>query len=161
MTAYPSICRDQYFSWTFTFVFQHLHQWLTCLGLWSATRLLGRNAAEILFPHKLTWTFSILPSLPNSISYIKPRGVYYPGLPFFTSFTTPGSLMDGIHGFHEDENIFPSSAESPKQRRTPLSWLQISIMLLLHTCEPISSQSIYPYINEVLAFFFTCSAPSC
>lgn len=63
--------------------------------------------------------------------------------------------MDEIYDFHEDENILPSSAESPtsKQRRTPLPWLQISIILLLHTCEPISSQSIYPYINEVFAFF--------
>jgi hypothetical protein len=34
--------------------------------------------------------------------------------------------------------------------RTPLPWLQISIVLLLQMCEPITSQSIYPYISQVL-----------
>jgi hypothetical protein len=64
--------------------------------------------------------------------------------------------MDGNYDvqLQEDENTPPSSDQCPKQRRTPLPWLQISIMLLLHTCEPISSQSIYPYINEVFSFCF-------
>jgi len=59
--------------------------------------------------------------------------------------------MDGIDNIHEDDNISPLNAQSLKRSRTPLPWLQISIMLLLQTCEPISSQSIYPYINEVFA----------
>lgn len=45
--------------------------------------------------------------------------------------------------------------------KTPLPWLQIAIMLLLHTCEPISSQSIYPYVNEVFTLCSNCCAPSC
>ena len=34
--------------------------------------------------------------------------------------------------------------------RTPLPWLQISIVMLLQMCEPVASQSISPYINQVL-----------
>lgn len=70
--------------------------------------------------------------------------------------------MDGVGGIPHDENTFLLNAqlESMKQERTPLPWLQITVILLLHTCEPISSQSIYPYINEVFTFC-SCSAPSC
>ena len=68
--------------------------------------------------------------------------------------------MDGIYDLYEDENTPPLSDQCPKQRRTPLPWLQISIMLLLHTCEPISSQSIYPYINEVFSFFLVLHHPA-
>ena len=32
---------------------------------------------------------------------------------------------------------------------TPLPKLQIAIVLLLQVCEPITSQSIFPYINQV------------
>ena len=62
--------------------------------------------------------------------------------------------MDGTSDFQNDENtpLLPS-----KQRRTPLPWLQISILLLLQICEPICSQSIYPYINEVCIIYVTCS----
>ena len=35
------------------------------------------------------------------------------------------------------------------RRLTPLPKRQITILLLLQMCEPITSQSIYPYINEV------------
>ena len=70
--------------------------------------------------------------------------------------TTIGSLMDGVEGIPDDENtpLLNAQLESTKQERTPLPWLQITIILLLHTCEPISSQSIYPYINEVFTFCF-------
>lgn len=40
-----------------------------------------------------------------------------------------------------------------KRTPTPLPKLQIAIALLLQVCEPITSQSIYPYINAV------CSVP--
>lgn len=46
-----------------------------------------------------------------------------------------------------------SSCDSLKTRKgqeaTPLPKLQIAIVLLLQVCEPVCSQSIYPYINEV------------
>ncbi|KAJ3772308.1 major facilitator superfamily transporter [Lentinula raphanica] len=42
----------------------------------------------------------------------------------------------------------------PKRRRTtptPLPKVQISILMLLQICEPITSQSIYPYINQLIS----------
>ena len=56
--------------------------------------------------------------------------------------------MDGTIDFQHDENT-PLLPSKQGRSRTPLPWLQISIMLLLQMCEPICSQSIYPYINEV------------
>nr|GAT52467.1 major facilitator superfamily multidrug-resistance DHA1 sub-family [Mycena chlorophos] len=38
----------------------------------------------------------------------------------------------------------------PKQERTPVPWKQISVILLIQVCEPIASQSIYPYINQLI-----------
>ncbi|KAJ3998895.1 hypothetical protein F5050DRAFT_1116223 [Lentinula boryana] len=41
-----------------------------------------------------------------------------------------------------------------KRRRTtptPLPKVQISILMLLQICEPITSQSIYPYINQLIS----------
>jgi len=37
----------------------------------------------------------------------------------------------------------------PKRRITPLPRFQIAIVLLQQLCEPLTSQSIYPYINRV------------
>ena len=42
-------------------------------------------------------------------------------------------------------NTGPQHQRSP----TPLPKLQIAIVLLLQVCEPLTSQSIYPYINKV------------
>ena len=39
--------------------------------------------------------------------------------------------------------------QTPLRKRTPLPRLQIWVILLLHVVEPITSQSIYPYINQV------------
>jgi hypothetical protein len=53
---------------------------------------------------------------------------------------------------HVDEEtlLISSPAKLPKSRhRTPLPKLQISIALLLQLSEPVMSQSIYPYINQV------------
>ena len=36
-----------------------------------------------------------------------------------------------------------------RETPTPLPKIQISILMLLQLCEPILSQSIYPYINQV------------
>ncbi|KAL0945390.1 hypothetical protein HGRIS_000884 [Hohenbuehelia grisea] len=35
--------------------------------------------------------------------------------------------------------------------RTPLNWPQIYIVLLMQLCEPLASQSIYPYINQLIS----------
>ena len=62
--------------------------------------------------------------------------------------------MDGVDEIPNHENApLLNTQLDLKRQRTPLPWLQITIMLLLHTCEPISSQSIYPYINEVYILF--------
>lgn len=45
-----------------------------------------------------------------------------------------------------------------KRKITPLPKLQIGIILLLQICEPLTSQSIYPYINQVTAMFVLFSA---
>ncbi|KAJ2934959.1 hypothetical protein H1R20_g2101, partial [Candolleomyces eurysporus] len=45
-----------------------------------------------------------------------------------------------------------SSSSTPKiQKATPLPKLQIAIVLMLQICEPVCSQSIYPYINELVS----------
>ena len=45
----------------------------------------------------------------------------------------------------------PLLNSNPQKQRlpTPLPKLQIAIVLLLQVCEPLTSQSIYPYINQV------------
>jgi hypothetical protein len=42
-----------------------------------------------------------------------------------------------------------SDVENRHRKRKPLAKLQISVILLLQLCEPLMSQSIYPYINQV------------
>jgi hypothetical protein len=41
-----------------------------------------------------------------------------------------------------------------KKRPTPLPKLQLAIALLLMMCEPITSSSLYPYINQVNPFTY-------
>ncbi|KAJ7039693.1 major facilitator superfamily transporter [Mycena alexandri] len=38
-----------------------------------------------------------------------------------------------------------------RKPRTPLPKLQLSVILLVQICEPIASQSIYPYINQLVS----------
>ncbi|EAU85270.2 major facilitator superfamily transporter [Coprinopsis cinerea okayama7 len=45
----------------------------------------------------------------------------------------------------------PLLQQRKERTRTPLPKLQIGIVLLLQMCEPICSQSIYPYINELVS----------
>jgi len=46
----------------------------------------------------------------------------------------------------------PLVSDSKRPRKpNPLPWFQLSIVLLLQTCEPITSQSIYPYINQFIS----------
>ncbi|KAJ4480158.1 major facilitator superfamily transporter [Lentinula aciculospora] len=50
-------------------------------------------------------------------------------------------------------NTTKNSNYVQKRRRgpTPLPKVQISILMLLQICEPITSQSIYPYINQLIS----------
>ncbi|KAF8199733.1 major facilitator superfamily transporter [Pholiota molesta] len=59
--------------------------------------------------------------------------------------------MDGINDTHDDERTPLLDRQRPKQSRTPLDKLQIGIILLGTICEPICSQSIYPFINELVS----------
>ena len=63
-------------------------------------------------------------------------------------------MGDGPSHIVDDETRPLLNDDSRKKTRpTPLPKLQIAIVLLLQVCEPITSQSIYPYINQV-GFFF-------
>ncbi|KAJ3983658.1 major facilitator superfamily domain-containing protein [Lentinula detonsa] len=48
---------------------------------------------------------------------------------------------------YTDNNIQKRRRTTP----TPLPKVQISILMLLQICEPITSQSIYPYINQLIS----------
>ncbi|KAG5644661.1 hypothetical protein DXG03_008043 [Asterophora parasitica] len=50
-----------------------------------------------------------------------------------------------------DEETALLAQSSKKRTPNPLPWLQLSIVLLLQVCEPITSQSIYPYINQLVS----------
>ncbi|KAJ7183249.1 major facilitator superfamily transporter [Mycena filopes] len=39
----------------------------------------------------------------------------------------------------------------PGRKRTPLPTLQLSVIMLVQICEPLASQSIYPYINQLVS----------
>ncbi|KAJ3573998.1 hypothetical protein NP233_g2071 [Leucocoprinus birnbaumii] len=52
----------------------------------------------------------------------------------------------------EETPLLSSPVESHKERQaSPLPKLQIAIILLLQLCEPVTSQSIYPYINQLVS----------
>jgi len=64
--------------------------------------------------------------------------------------STPFSHMSD----HQSDEETPllgdiSSTQPPPRKGNPLPKLQIAIVLLLQVCEPLTSQSIYPYINKV------------
>ena len=48
-----------------------------------------------------------------------------------------------------DEESYLLRDGKPKRKETPLPLAQILVLLLLQLCEPITSQSIKPYINQV------------
>ncbi|KAJ7746311.1 major facilitator superfamily domain-containing protein [Mycena metata] len=51
-----------------------------------------------------------------------------------------------------DVNEETALLSKPKQQpRTPLPKLQLSVIMLVQICEPIASQSIYPYINQLVS----------
>ncbi|KAF9048789.1 major facilitator superfamily domain-containing protein [Panaeolus papilionaceus] len=62
----------------------------------------------------------------------------------------------GYNDNHDEQTplLKKKRTQSPsknRKERTPLPKLQIGIVLLLQVCEPICSQSIYPYINELVS----------
>ena len=62
--------------------------------------------------------------------------------------------VDDNHG-RDKENTSSSGENKQYRKPNPLPRLQISVMLLLQVCEPMASQSIYPYINQVVQYIFT------
>ncbi|KAG6839132.1 hypothetical protein C0991_005522, partial [Blastosporella zonata] len=51
----------------------------------------------------------------------------------------------------DDDERTALLADSLRHRKPkPLPWFQISIVLLLQLCEPITSTSISPYINQLV-----------
>ncbi|TFK27818.1 MFS general substrate transporter [Coprinopsis marcescibilis] len=60
-------------------------------------------------------------------------------------------MADPVFTTMLDEEM-PLLVDAKKRtKRTPLPKLQIGIVLLLQVCEPITSQSIYPYINQLIS----------
>ncbi|KAJ8515786.1 hypothetical protein ONZ45_g6840 [Pleurotus djamor] len=51
------------------------------------------------------------------------------------------------HQVDEETPLLQKKQPSP----TPLRWSQVSIVLLTQVCEPLASQSIYPYINQLIS----------
>lgn len=61
-------------------------------------------------------------------------------------FIDPYLFMDGPNEIVDERTPL---LKSPKPECTPIPKLQITIVLLLQLCEPICSQSLNPYVNEV------------
>ena len=61
-------------------------------------------------------------------------------------------MFDGPLDIDDDETetqYFLGLDSQNKRQPNPLPKLQLAIVLLLQVCEPITSQSILPYINQV------------
>ncbi|KAF8220944.1 MFS general substrate transporter [Tricholoma matsutake] len=58
---------------------------------------------------------------------------------------------DGSRIMDETATLLRGKNQNRNRKPHPLPWLQISIVLLLQICEPITSQSIYPYINQLIS----------
>ncbi|KAG5353036.1 hypothetical protein C0989_011004 [Termitomyces sp. Mn162] len=61
------------------------------------------------------------------------------------SSASPLNSRDTIQ-VHEETSLLYGSR---KQTMTPLPWGQVLIVLLLQVCEPLTSMSISPYVNQV------------
>ena len=58
----------------------------------------------------------------------------------------------GGFGFQDDEEEVQQSLLSPTDKKkvvTPLPKLQLGVLLFFQLAEPITSQCIYPFINQV------------
>ena len=58
-------------------------------------------------------------------------------------------MNDGSLRVLDEETPLLDTNPQKQRSPTPLPKLQIAIVLLLQVCEPLTSQSIYPYINQV------------
>ncbi|KAG6906441.1 hypothetical protein DXG01_013924 [Tephrocybe rancida] len=63
--------------------------------------------------------------------------------------TSPPMHLDGEHSANE-RTVLLASLPSPHKPK-PLPWFQVSIVLLIQICEPITSTSICPYINQLVS----------
>ena len=68
-------------------------------------------------------------------------------------------MIDGPLDVDESETQHFLDHDSEK-KPNPLPKLQLAILLLLQVCEPITSQSILPYINQVRLLRRSREAPS-
>ncbi|CAA7266806.1 unnamed protein product [Cyclocybe aegerita] len=64
---------------------------------------------------------------------------------------TSTMATDSNHRVDEETPLLHDARPRPSSKRTPLPKLQIAIVLLLQICEPITSQSIFPYINQLIS----------
>lgn len=60
------------------------------------------------------------------------------------------TALDPTADIDEQTPLLPPSGEK-KERVTPLPMVQLSTLMLLQLAEPITSQCIYPFINQVRA----------
>jgi hypothetical protein len=61
-------------------------------------------------------------------------------------------MIDDPSDIDDDENETQPLLGLDSQKKgppNPLPKLQLAIILVLQVCEPITSQSIFPYINQV------------
>lgn len=72
-------------------------------------------------------------------------------------FNPPSSLMSAIdqRRYVDEETPLLYDGPSTKPLRTPLPKLQIAILLFLQCCEPMTSITIFPYINQVYSRWLT------
>lgn len=64
------------------------------------------------------------------------------------------TAMDPAADIDEQTPLLPSSGEK-KERITPLPKVQLGVLMLLQLAEPITSQCIYPFINQVCCIIAT------
>jgi hypothetical protein len=59
-----------------------------------------------------------------------------------------------------NKNATLLSDNTRRQKPNPLPWDQLSIVLLLQICGPLTGYSIYPYITQVVRYIFLGSGRS-
>ena len=71
--------------------------------------------------------------------------------PTLPHLSAPGmrKAQDGCSQPDEETALLASPERKPVKAPTPLPKLQIFILLLMQLAEPITSQCIYPFINQV------------
>jgi hypothetical protein len=65
----------------------------------------------------------------------------------------PLNILDMIASPDSESEVFDGQPtvkkqDSDKRKRTPLPWLQLSIVLLIQSAEPVAATVIYPFINQ-------------